>query len=116
MKKLFPAAALLLSACSVSVPVNGELEGIRAQGTATAALSGGTFYVMSTSGLRCDGTYDAMTSDITITAPVTCNDGRTGNAIISRRADLTSGTVIVKLTGGAQGQFVFGNLSYAEEF
>ena len=76
----------------------------------------GTFSVYNTDGLNCHGTYDSLTMDITITAPVKCNDERTGTAIITRKSNLISGTAIVKLSDGSKGQFVFGDLSYAEEF
>ncbi|APG45678.1 MULTISPECIES: hypothetical protein [Phaeobacter] len=104
------------AACSVSLPVNGQFDGEPAQGTATASLSGGTFQVLNTRGLSCAGTYDAGTTAITIRAPVSCTDGRTGNAIITRKTDLISGTAIVRLNDGTTGEFVFGDLQYGEEF
>ncbi|MEX0281330.1 MAG: hypothetical protein AB3N13_09105 [Arenibacterium sp.] len=116
MKRFAIPALLALSACSYSLPINGRFDGEPAQGTATAALSGGTFQVQNTSGLVCTGNYDANTTAITITAQTTCNDGRHGNAIITRKTNLVSGTVIVRLNDGATGEFVFGNLSFDEEF
>ena len=116
MKKIL-IATLLLAGCDVSYPVNGVFNGQPAQGTTTAKMSGvGTFSVYNTDGLNCHGTYDSLTMDITITAPVKCNDERTGTAIITRKSNLISGTAIVKLSDGSKGQFVFGDLSYAEEF
>lgn len=109
-------ATLLVSACGIQVPVNGELAGVPAQGTAAADLGGGRFSVSNTRGLNCSGTYDALDSNVTITAPITCNDGRTGNAIISRKSNMVSGTVIVRLNDGAEGRFVFGDLSFSQEF
>ncbi len=116
MRAICSFVILGLAACSYSVPVTGEFAGKPALGTATAASGGGTFFVTQTNGFRCEGTYDALTFDITITAPVTCNDGRTGRAIISRKPDLVGGTVIVELNDGNTGQFVFGDLSFAQEF
>ncbi|MGV6848577.1 MAG: hypothetical protein ACWA5A_09380 [Marinibacterium sp.] len=117
MMKLSVAAGLLfLSACSYSVPVAGTLGREAMQGQATAALSGGTFWVVSPGGLRCDGTYDALDSNPTIQAPVSCNDGRQGILVISRTTDMTSGTVIGKLDDGTEGRFVFGNLQYGQAF
>lgn len=110
------AAIFALTACTYSTPINGELAGKPAQGTATASTSGGTFFILNTDGLRCDGTYDALTEAITITAPVKCNDGRTGTAIITRKSNLISGTVIARLSDGTTGEFVFGDIPFDQEF
>lgn len=110
------SASIGLSACSYSVPVTGTIGDTPVQGQATAKAPTGDFWVMSTTGLRCDGTYDSMTSAPTITAPVKCNDGRTGDLIITRTLDMLSGTVIGRLSDGTEGRFVFGNLTYAQAF
>lgn len=119
MKKMIALLApLAAAACSPpTVPVTGTLGREAAQGQATANFDGnGTFWVITTRGLRCDGTYDAYSTDPTITAPVTCNDGRTGNLIITRSLDMVSGTVIGRLSDGTEGRFVFGNLQYSQAF
>lgn len=108
---------LVACADSFSVPVTGNIGRDAAQGQATASLSGdGTFWVLTTRGLRCDGIYDDNSTEPTISAKVTCNDGRTGNAIITRTLDMLSGTVIARLSDGTEGRFVFGNLSYEQAF
>lgn len=113
---VFGLGALALAGCSMSLPVTGEIGGERAQGQAAASFSGtGTFYVLTTAGLRCDGTYDALSMEATITAPVTCSDGRTGNLIITRAPDRVSGTVIGRLSDGTEASFVFGNLSFGQD-
>lgn len=107
-----------LAGCgSLSVPVTGFVGDQPAQGEATAKLSGaGTFWVMTTSGLRCEGIYDSITTRPTITSPVECSDGRSGTAIITRTMDQVSGTVIARLTDGTEGRFVFGNLQFDQAF
>ena len=112
-------SVVLLSGCatSFSVPVTGVLGQQAAQGQATARLSGeGDFWVLTTRGLRCEGTYDSLSSEPTITAGLNCNDGRTGNAIITRALDGLSGTVIGRLNDGTEGRFVFGNLRFDQAF
>lgn len=113
------AATLLFAGCATefSVPVTGAIGKEPAQGTATARMSGdGAFWVATTRGLRCEGSYDSKSRDPTITAPVTCNDGRTGNLIITRTLDGVSGTVIGRLSDGTESRFVFGNLSFDQAF
>ena len=118
INRLLAAAVIALAACgSLSVPVTGEIGTQPAQGQATAKFSGeGTFWVMTTRGLRCEGIYDSITTQPTITAPITCNDGRSGTAIITRTLDMLSGTVIARLDDGTEGRFVFGNLSFDQAF
>lgn len=113
------SAALLISGCATefSVPVIGTLGSQPAQGQATARTSGdGTFWVATTSGLRCQGTYDSLDRSPTIAAPVSCSDGRTGTLLITRTLDALSGTVIGQLNDGTQGRFVFGNLTFDQAF
>ncbi|MDJ0631077.1 MAG: hypothetical protein QNJ44_22660 [Rhodobacter sp.] len=116
MRILWIAGVAALAGCSASWPVNGELGGDPVTGTATAAVSGGSFRVQNARGLVCAGTYDAYSAEITITAPVTCSDGRKGRAVISRKTNLLAGTGIVRLDDGTEGRFVFGDLSFAKEF
>ncbi len=97
--------------------MTGTIGSQPAQGAATARLDApGTFYVLTPRGLRCEGTYDSLSTAPTITAPVRCTDGRTGTLIITRSMDLLSGTVIGELSDGTPAQFVFGNLSYGQAF
>jgi hypothetical protein len=105
---------LFLAGCSYSVPVTGTVGSEPAQGQATAAMSGGTFSVSTARGLQCNGTYDALDTNPTITAPATCNDGRFGNLIITRSLDGLSGTVIGRLNDGTDARFVFGNLAFSQ--
>ena len=116
MRKTLILLCTGLAACGAQFPVTGELEQTPAQGTVTVRVPEGSFSVTTVDGLICGGTYDAMSSDITITAPVRCADGRRGTAIITRKTNLLSGTVLVRLNDGATGRFVFGDLSFGDEF
>jgi len=57
--------------------------------------------------LTCVGSYDPLNHSQTITATVTCNDGRTGIAIATRDSP-TSGGGKVTLSDGSEGTFIFG--------
>lgn len=118
MKWLSVLALVGLAACGAfQVPVSGQIGDEPAQGTASARLNGdGDFWVMTTAGLRCDGSYDALDSSPTIAVPIRCTDGRTGNLIITRSMDMASGTAIGRLSDGSEGRFVFGNLRFETAF
>ena len=110
----------LLAACAteVSLPITGQMsDGTAAGGTATARTSGnGSFWVKIPAGPRCGGTYDSRSYAPTLIVPVACDDGRSGEAVITRQMDMVSGTAIVSLTDGTTGNFVFGNLSFDQAF
>lgn len=77
-------------------------------GTATAALSGGTFYVTDGKGFSCYGTYDAPDNSIKISAHVICSDGRIGTITLNRTSDRLSGSGTFVLKDGMSGQVAFG--------
>jgi hypothetical protein len=107
----------LVGCGEITVPVRGEIGTEQAIGLVTARFNGaGTFTITTETRLDCSGTYDSWTRELTITAPVTCNDGRTGTAIITRLPDLYSGTVIGTLSDGTEGKFVFGDLAFETAF
>lgn len=111
--------ATLLSGCAteVSAPVSGEIGRERAQGQYTARLSGeGSYFVLTSRGLRCDGTYDSLTTQPTITSQTACNDGRTGTLILTRSPRGGSGTAIGRLNDGTEARFVFGDLTFNQAF
>jgi hypothetical protein len=125
MSRRIPIARMLilamigLSACGkIEVPVTGQLaDGTPAAGQATADFSGhGSFWVQVPGGVRCSGSYDANNTNPSIVAPVLCNDGRRGEAVITRQLNGLSGTAIVKLVDGTRGQFVFGDLRFDQAF
>lgn len=79
-------------------------------GTTTASLSGGTFRVQNTDGsLVCSGSYDVLTRNPTISAPVECNDGRFGVAKVTRTPDWKGGAGTVKLSDGSSANVGFGS-------
>jgi hypothetical protein len=112
------AGCLALVGCGeITVPVRGEIGAEQAIGLVTARFNGaGTFVITTESRLECNGTYDSWSRALTITAPVTCNDGRTGTAVITRLPDLYSGTVTGTLSDGTEGKLVFGDLAFDAAF
>lgn len=80
-------------------------------GSTTAAATGGVFSATGSLGLACRGTYDPFDRSPTITAPVTCNDGRVGIIRVTRTADGLSGGGTVQLSDGSTGVVGFGSLA-----
>ena len=108
--RAFAASILLalLSACANTSPVVviGK-DGQTLKGTATGAMSGGSFNV--TDGhLSCSGRYDSWSTYATITMQVLCSDGRKGIVISTRDPSGTAGHGTVKLNDGSEWTFVFG--------
>ena len=105
------ALAVGFGGCSITVPVavvGKGFEGGVLKGTATAALTGGTF--TATNGkLTCGGSYDALDTSTTITIPVLCNDGRKGIVMATRNNSGTSGGGTYTLSDGSTGNFIFGD-------
>jgi len=107
MRKQLIAMALVLAGCSITEPVvvigkNGEI----LQGTATAALDGGSFNV-SNGKVSCGGSYNSLDTSPTISMPVLCSDGRRGIVIATRDTSGTSGAGTVRMTDGEEGTFMF---------
>jgi hypothetical protein len=108
--RVFAATTLvaLLSACAITEPVVviGK-DGQTLKGTATASMSGGSFNV--TDGhLSCGGSYDSMSTSVTITMQVLCSDGRKGIVISTRESSGVAGHGTVKLNDGSEWTFIFG--------
>jgi hypothetical protein len=117
MKKLALIAAMGLAGCAteINVPVTGQIGDAAAAGNAYGNISGeGRFTAMTLDGLQCQGEYDPLSPEPTISSAVTCNDGRTGTVIITRGLDGLSGTAIGRLSDGTEARFVFGNLAYGQ--
>lgn len=103
------ALALVCAGCAYSEPVVViGLHGETLRGSATAALTGGTFRV-SDSKLTCGGNYDDWSLSTTIEMPVRCSDGRKGIAVVTRDASGTSGSGHVRLDDGSSADFIFGS-------
>lgn len=120
MKNVIALVALAVGLCGcaeLKVPVTGVLGSEPAQGAAVGNINGeGSFYVVTARGLRCDGSYDPLSTEPTLQSAIACNDGRTGNLIITRQMDMLSGTAIGRLSDGTEGQFVFGNITFDQAF
>lgn len=107
------------SSLSITVPVTGQVgKGVPATGQAVAGFDGhGEFWVqVANGGPRCTGTYNSLDPTQTITMPVACSDGRSGQLITTRRDDQVSGYAVAKLTDGTTGRFVFGGMKYEQAF
>jgi hypothetical protein len=114
---VFVPLLALVGCGEITVPIRGQIGTEQAIGLVTARFNGaGTFTITTESRLECEGTYDSWTRALTITAPVVCNDGRTGTAIITRLPDLYSGTVTGTLSDGTEGKLVFGDLAFETAF
>lgn len=109
---LVAALAGGLTGCgSITVPAAVRTsDGTAMVGTTTAAISGGTFSVATADGrLTCSGTYDALDTSKTINVPVSCSDGRYGNASVTRQPDGRSGNGTAVLSDGTTAKLAFGN-------
>ena len=105
---LLLAACLLCTGCSYSEPVVViGLHGETLRGTATAAMTGGTF-TMTNGKLTCSGNYDDWSLSTTIEMPVLCSDGRKGIVTATRDASGYSGSGHVRLNDGSTADFIFG--------
>jgi hypothetical protein len=106
-----------MSSCAFTVPVavisgNGDMM----RGTATAAMSGGSFQVagkLKGKEAKCAGTYDALDTSVTISMAVNCSDGRKGFVIATRQANGVDGSGRVRLNDGTEADFVFGRAAAA---
>lgn len=103
----------LLGGCTNTQPVAVIMpSGHILRGTATGALSGGSFQV-SDGKLTCSGSYDSLDMSPTITMPVLCNDGRKGFVVATRQPNGTDGFGKVTLNDGTEANFVFGRAAAA---
>ena len=110
---LFLVLAFSLSGCGnyTTSAVVKTSTGQTLIGTTTASLSGGTFQVAANDGLQCYGTYDSLDPQPTISAPITCNDGRVGTLLVTRTTDGLSGSGVALLSDGTEARIGFGRLS-----
>lgn len=82
------------------------------RGTATAALSGGSFQAsgkLKGRETKCSGNYNAMDTSPTISMPVVCDNGQKGIVIATRDASGMSGSGRIRMTDGTEADFIFGN-------
>lgn len=100
-----------------SLPVTGQFGSVPAAGQATAYSDGvGRFWVQTPGGARCSGEYQVRDPSPTLVVPGKCTNGKSGQIVITRTANLMSGSAIVRLSDGTRGQFVFGDLTYGQTF
>ena len=94
--------------CSVIQPVAviGQ-HGDVLVGSATAAISGGTFEVTNST-ITCRGTYNALLLTPDVNFSTVCNDGRQGIGTAIRDATGMGGRGTVSLDDGEIAQFIFG--------
>ena len=121
IKSILLAAAMATSLIGCAAPkmaiIGQTSNGTPMAGESVANWDGaGTFWVQAPGGARCSGKYDSLTHTPSMVVPVRCTDGRTGQAIIARQANMMGGTVISELDDGTRAQFVFGNLTYEQAY
>lgn len=79
------------------------------KGHTRASHGDGRFSARSSRGsVKCSGTYDLRDRRPTITLPIKCTDGRTGQAVVTRAPDLMSAQGKVKLSDGSAGRLDVG--------
>jgi hypothetical protein len=79
------------------------------KGHTRASHGDGRFSARSSRGsVKCSGTYDLRDRRPTITLPIKCTDGRTGQAVVTRAPDLMSAQGKVKLSDGSTGRLAVG--------
>lgn len=109
MKKISALAiALAVCACTNTVPVAviGQ-DGRVLTGTNSYSMAEGSFTV-SDGMLTCGGSYNPLAQSVTISMPVTCDDGSKG-IVRSTRDSPNSGSGTFVLDNGYKGDFIFGS-------
>lgn len=111
MKKVIAALCFLpLTACSditLPVAVIGPT-GHVLRGTATAHMTGEGSFEASDGKIRCLGTYDALSTSITISFPVQCTNGLKGLGTAVRESSGLAGSGNIRMSDGTDWRFVFG--------
>jgi hypothetical protein len=96
----------------IVLPVSAKMDtGETFKGSSVASRDGGHFSVQSSRhSVKCFGTYDPKDRQPTVTLPVKCSDGRTGQAEVTRAPDLMFGSGTVKLSDGSTGRLAVGKV------
>ena len=94
----------------VVLPISAKMNtGETFKGFTIASRDGGHFSAQSSRhAVKCSGSYDPRDRRPTVTLPVECSDGRTGQAEITRTPDLMAGRGTVKLSDGSSGRLTVG--------
>ncbi|KXS51985.1 MAG: hypothetical protein AWU57_3628 [Marinobacter sp. T13-3] len=120
--KLFTLVGMglvLLTGC-VRTPVLMELPNNEEQSLYGEAVGGpignGSFEVSSLQGLSCKGTYNSLSQSRSLRVEFTCNDGRTGQAIITRSGtNLTNGSGTGELSDGQKVRILIGDVVHLRQ-
>ncbi len=102
-----------LSACSVTLPLEGNFEtkSDKFLGEATGYMSGkGTLKAQSQSGVKCTGTFQYAESRVSGDGTFQCDDGRVGTFLFTSSG--YNGNGIGKFTNGEAFSFKFGSPAY----
>ncbi|MFS8110776.1 hypothetical protein QD460_03505 [Rhizobium jaguaris] len=96
----------------IVLPVSAKMDsGETFKGSTIASHGTGRFSVQSSRhSVKCAGTYDLRDRRPTVTLPIKCSDGRTGNAEVTRTPDLMSAWGKVKLSDGSTGRLTVGTV------
>jgi hypothetical protein len=94
----------------IILPATAKMDsGERFTGKTVAAHGTGHFQVQSSRhAVSCAGSYDLGDRRPTVTLPVKCSDGRTGNVTVTRTSDMMSAQGLVKLSDGSKGRVTVG--------
>jgi pectin methylesterase-like acyl-CoA thioesterase len=101
----------------VSLPTTGQFGSIPAAVQATTDSGGvGKFLVQTPGGVRCYGEFQVRDPSPALVVLGKCSNGKSGQIVIARTANLMSGSAIVRLSDGTRGPFVFGDLPSGQAF
>lgn len=103
---------LTLGGCGnlITVPTIVKLpDGAVLTGQSTASMTEGKFSVSNAAGtLTCSGNYNPMDASHVITVPLSCTDGRTGTAKITRTLSGLAGSGTATMSDGTVANVAFG--------
>ncbi|RWX78258.1 hypothetical protein EPK99_06390 [Neorhizobium lilium] len=103
------STGFLASCGTIVVPAAGvSSTGEQYRGTASGSATSGTFELTGTSGNKCSGTYDPLSSARKMIVPVTCTNCQSGSLDINRDPDLMGGEGTGTFSDGTTSTFQFG--------
>ena len=106
-------AGIALSACSMTLPVDGEFQDdtTRFLGEATGYMDGsGNLDITTPDGVKCSGTFQYANARVTGQGGFNCTDGRTGDFFFTSNG--TQGKGFGKTDRGELFRFTFGGPGY----
>ncbi|MCX5513442.1 hypothetical protein C3941_23670 [Kaistia algarum] len=94
----------------ITVPTIVKMpDGSVLRGTSSATMTVGQFSVTNAENtLTCSGTYNPMDASHVITVPLSCSDGRTGTAKITRTLSGMAGSGTATMSDGTIANVAFG--------